>query len=187
MMNNIADIIRERRTIQDFNGVPIPKEVLHTILEDAVWAPFHSKKEPWRFILFIGEGRRRFAEAVLHTRPAEFVAKYGEQIYETYCSQTPAHLIVVMKADLPQKAWEEAFAATSALIQNIQLLAWEKTIGCVWKTSPYNEHADFLAAVGVTAAEKIVGTLHLGYFNPEAHPAPKPRTPVAELLTWIEH
>jgi nitroreductase len=185
-LNKIIETIRERRTIQEFNGDPISKELLFALLEDAVWAPFHSKKEPWRFILFVGDGRRAFAEAVLSTRPSEFVAKHGSQMREAYCSQTPAHLIVVMKANLPQKAWEEAFAASAALIQNIQLLAWEQGIGVVWKTSPYNENPEFLAAVGVTSEEKVVGTLHLGYFDPKATPDPKPRTSARELLTLIE-
>ncbi|WP_138756234.1 nitroreductase family protein [Paenibacillus sinopodophylli] len=185
-MNKVIETIRMRRTIQDFDGRPLSKETLLALLDNAIWAPFHSKKEPWRFILFMGDGRRVFAEAVLNTRQPEFVAKHGAQMLEAYCSDTPAHLIVVMRADLPQKAWEEAFAATSALIQNIQLLAWEQGIGVVWKTSPYNESLVFLAAVGVSPEEKVVGTLHLGYFSPDAIPAPKPRTPASELLTIIE-
>ncbi|MFC0332263.1 nitroreductase family protein [Paenibacillus sepulcri] len=42
----------------------LEKEVVMELLREAGWAPFHSRKEPWRFILFLGEGRRKFAEAV---------------------------------------------------------------------------------------------------------------------------
>ncbi|NMI05272.1 nitroreductase [Paenibacillus sp. SZ31] len=184
---NLRQAVIERRTIQEFNGLPIPLETIHEILGDAIWAPFHSKKEPWRFILFMNEGRETFASAVLSTRIPEFVAKYGQQIRTAYCTQTPVHLVVVMAANLPSKAWEEAFAATSALIQNIQLLAWERRIGVVWKTSPFNESPLFCEAIGVTSEEKIVGTLHMGYFNTDDQPLPKPRTPLTQLLHLIDH
>ncbi|MDO3408955.1 nitroreductase [Saccharibacillus sp. CPCC 101409] len=182
----LSEIVRGRRTIQEFNGEPIDSELLLELLGDAVWAPFHSKKEPWRFILFTGEGRRVFAEAVIACRPPAFAEKYGAQMREAYCRQIPVHLVVVMKNMLPPKAWEEALAATAALIQNIQLLAWEKGIGCVWKTSPFNDDETFRAAVGVESGEKAAATLHLGCFDPADRPEAKPRTPVRELLTWID-
>ncbi|MGN7765300.1 nitroreductase family protein [Paenibacillus sp. 22594] len=184
--SQLIQTIRGRRTIQEFNGVPIAQETLMDLLDNAVWAPFHSTKEPWRFILFVGNGRAKFADAVLAARSAAFAQQYGAQIYDAYCSQTPAHLVVVMKSDLPGKAWEEALAATAALIQNIQLLGWEQGIGMVWKTAAFNEASSFRAALGVSTAEKVVGTLHMGYFDPKNQPAPKPRTAAADLLTVIK-
>ncbi|NOU78838.1 nitroreductase [Paenibacillus sp. LMG 31459] len=184
--SQLIQTIRGRRTIQEFNGVPIARNTLLGLLDNAVWAPFHSKKEPWRFILFAGAGRKKFAGAVLQSRPEAFIQQYGAQIYDTYCRRIPAHLLVIMNSALPQKAWEEALAATAALIQNIQLLAWEQGIGVVWKTTAFNEDHSFRAAAGVTPAEKIVGTLHMGYFDSQDKPAPKPRTAAADLLTVIE-
>ncbi|WP_445668093.1 nitroreductase family protein [Paenibacillus sp. FSL H3-0333] len=178
--------IRDRRTIQEFNGMPIARSTLLNLLDNAVWAPFHSKKEPWRFILFTGEGRTIFADAILKTRPEAFVQQFGAQIHDTYCRRIPVHLIVIMHSALPPKAWEEALAATAALIQNIQLLAWEQGIGVVWKTTAFNEDSSFRSAAGVTPNEKIVGTLHMGYFDPQDKPAPKPRTAAVDLLTVIE-
>lgn len=93
------------------------------------WAPFHSRKEPWRFFLFKGEGRKKFSEAVL---------------------------------------------------------AWERKIGVVWKTNEYNWDPDFRQSIGVKPGEKIVSTLHMGYFDEGKVPRPKPRTPVSELLTLFE-
>ncbi|MEK4327428.1 nitroreductase family protein [Paenibacillus sp. FSL R7-0297] len=137
--SQLIQTIRGRRTIQEFNGVPIARNTLLGLLNNAVWAPFHSKKEPWRFILLAGSGRKKFADAVLKTRPEAFIQQYGAQIYDTYCRRIPAHLLVIMNSALPQKAWEEALAATAALIQNVQLLAWEQEIGVVWKRTAFNE------------------------------------------------
>ncbi|MGJ9385743.1 nitroreductase family protein, partial [Salipaludibacillus sp. CF4.18] len=84
-----------------------------------------------------------------------------------------------------EKQWEEDFSATSALIQNFQLSAWENDLGVVWKTNRYNKKQEFLQAVGIKDDEKIVGVLHIGYINkiPEA----KPRTRVEEKLTIVSH
>ncbi|MEC0232135.1 nitroreductase family protein [Paenibacillus alba] len=40
--------ISERWTVKQFTGEDIPKEVMLALLDDAVWAPFHSRNEPWR-------------------------------------------------------------------------------------------------------------------------------------------
>ncbi|MDF2645390.1 MAG: nitroreductase [Paenibacillus sp.] len=179
----IIQTIRDRRTIRDYNGEPMSKETVIELLDDAVWAPFHSAKEPWRFILFMGEGRRTFAEAVAQTYSKEIVEQHGERVMHQYCHLMQAHLLVVIEADPRQKQFEDAFSATAALIQNLQLIAWERKIGVVWKTNDYNWNPKFLDTVGVKPGERVVGTLHLGYFNEDKVPRPKARTSVGELLT----
>lgn len=177
----LASIIRERRTVRDFNGQPLEREVIHGILRDAVWAPFHGRKEPWRFILFTGNARKRFAQAVIGTYSSELAERWSDWAFRQYCELMQAHLLVVIEADPRQKYWEDAFGAASALIQNIQLLAWERQVGVVWKTNEWNWDPSFHQQVGVKPHERIVGTLHLGYFDKT--PKPKRRTPVEELLT----
>lgn len=177
----VRSTITGRRTIRDFNGEPLTEAAIQQLLEDAVWAPFHSSKEPWRFILFTGDGRSKFADAVRLTQPKEMLEKWGTWIETQYCSLIQAHLIVVVKAHPRQREWEEALMAASALIQNVQLLAWERQIGVVWKTHDYNWDPRFHRAIGVKADERIAGTLHLGYFDKT--PKAKRRTPAAKLLT----
>lgn len=182
--SQLAGTIRERRTIRDFNGEPVDKAEIVDILNDAVWAPFHSRKEPWRFILFMGAGRHKFAEAVIRTYDAETRRKWGDWAREQYGRLMQAHLIVVVEADPRQKYGEEAFSAGAALIQNVQLLAWEKGIGAVWKTNLFIWDPSFHREVGVEPGERIVGVVHLGRFDKT--PRPKPRTPVERLLVCVE-
>lgn len=179
----IAQTIRERRTIREFNGEPMSRETVMELLNDAVWAPYHSAKEPWRFILFMEEGRRTFADAVIQAYPKEESDKWIDWAIKTYLHLSQAHLLVVIDADPRQKQFEDAFLAAGALIQNLQLLAWERKIGVVWKTSDYILLPKFLNAVGVKPGERVVGTLHIGYFNEDKIPRPKKRMPVSERLT----
>ncbi|WP_082795360.1 nitroreductase [Alkalihalobacillus trypoxylicola] len=179
---SISDIIRERRSIRDFKPDPIDKDVIVSLLNDAVYAPNHGKREPWRFILFEGEGKKTFAEAVIDTYSPEQREKKATDM-AAYYQNIPYHLIVVMPEDPRQKKWEEDICATSALIQNFQLLAWEKEIGVCWKTNLYSLEPSFREKVGVEPGEKIVGVLHIGYF--EKIPKAKKRTLVEEKLVTI--
>lgn len=182
--SELIRVIRERRTIRDFNGQPLDKEIILDILRDAQWAPYHSRKEPWRFILFMGEGRQKFAEVVRFTYSDEVRERWGEWARNQYCNLIPAHLIVAFETDPRQKYWEDAFSATAALIQNIQLLAWEREIGVVWKTNECNWDPAFHRAVGVKPEERIAGVLHLGYFA--RTPKPRKRKAIEQILTIID-
>jgi nitroreductase len=182
----IEKTIRERRTVNQFTGENVPVPLLMELLDAAVWAPFHSRKEPWRFLMFVEEGRKQFSDAVLATYPADKREQYGERVEQAYCSEVPVHLLVLIDEEPRWKEWEEALCAASALIQNLQLLAWERDIGVVWKTNDYNWSPVFREAVGVKPGQKVVGTLHMGYFDKTKARRPRPRTAVAELLTLID-
>lgn|GEM_PF-200708 len=183
-VGTLEAVVRGRRTVRKFNGKPLDKRTVLELLEAASWAPFHSREEPWRFILFCGDGRKKFAEAMVATLNKETKAEWGEWFEDQFCRLIPAHLLVVIPADPRQKVWEDAFAAASALIQNFQLLAWERRIGVVWKTNEYNWDPRFHRAVGVKPEERIVGTLHIGYFD--RVPRAGKRMPIDQLLTCFE-
>ncbi|MCR6106080.1 nitroreductase [Salipaludibacillus agaradhaerens] len=180
--SQLAATIRERRTIRDFKPDAVALEDIKRLLNDAVWAPNHGFREPWRFILFHGEGRKVFAEAVSEGSTPEQREKYGKKMYDYYML-IPIHIVVVMDEDPRQKQWEEDFAATAALIQNFQLLAWEEGLGVVWKTNNYSWHPNFRERIGVLPGEKVVGTLHVGYIK--TTPKAKARTEAEKKLTIV--
>lgn len=184
----IAKVVRERRSIRSFTDKPIEKQLIFDLLNDAVWAPNHGLREPWRFILVHGEGTKKLdplANVIIDgliqdpTEKEKALRKIQQGLREI-----PAHLLVVMKEDTRQKQWEEDFAATCALIQNFQLLAWVQGLGVVWKTGEYMYMPAFKEFFNVLPDEKIVGILHLGY--PKVIPKPSTRTPANKKLTIIE-
>lgn len=182
--NTVSQLIKERRTVRVFKEDAVSVETLTELLDVAVWAPNHNLREPWRFIVYEGEGRKIFADAVLSTFSPEELAKYGEHRMKEYM-HTPLHLLVVLKEDPRQKQWDEDFSAVCCLIQNLQLAAWEQGIGMVWKSNPYMYNPKFRdeSGVGVQPGEKIVAVLHIGY--PRVIPHAAPRTPARELLTIV--
>ncbi|MCK0469870.1 nitroreductase [Halalkalibacter sp. APA_J-10(15)] len=179
-LSSLATTIRERRSIKaNYLDKPISKELIHQLLNTAIWAPTHGLREPWRFIFVPTEHKESFVQKLVTTFPKEL-----QKNRENYFRQPAAFLIVIMQEDPRQKQWEEDFGAVSSLIQNFQLLAWEQQLGVVWKTNPHIYDPKVRELLGVNPGEKIVGFLHLGYFD-EA-PTGAARTPVEEKLTIYE-
>lgn len=180
----VAQVVKGRRTIREFKSDPVSLDLVKELLQLAAFAPTHGMREPWRVILFTDKGVHSFAKAIIEgTYSSEERDKKGSKMYDYY-TKIPMHLVVVMEQDPRQKKWEEDFSATSAFIQNFQLLAWEKEIGVVWKTNQYNFDPKFHQAIGVFPGEKVIGTLHVGYFD--EIPRTKQRTNMEEKLTIID-
>lgn len=181
--NHIATVIKERRSIKRFKSDAISKEVLFELLNTAAWAPNHGLREPWRFVLFMEEGREKLAEAIMNN-PAKGGKKQTPEMIHENIMKVPVHLIVVMPEDPRQKEWEEDYAAVCTFIQNLQLAAWEKGIGTIWKTSPFIHSPYFREKMGVKPGEKIVGVIQIGY--PDAIPEARSRTAIEDRTVIID-
>ncbi|TDQ42745.1 nitroreductase family protein [Aureibacillus halotolerans] len=177
----VAEAIRSRRSIKtNYSKEPVPGELVRDILEDAVYAPNHGLREPWRFLFISSERKDAFVEELVTLFPRD-----RQDNRRDYFSQPSAFLVVVMKEDPRQKENEENYSACAALIQNFQLLAWERKLGVCWKTQPHVWDPKALRILGVQPGEKIVGFLHLGFFDDENVPAPKERSPLEEKLSFF--
>jgi nitroreductase len=186
-MSALANLIRTRRTIGAFTDQPLAAETILSLLETAVWTPNHRMTEPWRFIVITGDGRLAYADIrrqmVIETSKAADEAerqKAGDGTFNKFAA-IPAYLVVVQKQAADPEICEEDYAACSALIQNFMLLAWEAGIGTAWKT--FKNDARLRALFQLSADEKVVGIVHIGY------PAETPtstRQPLAGRITLID-
>ncbi|MBP0726828.1 nitroreductase [Bacillus sp. RG28] len=176
----VAEIVRSRRTVKKYNDKTVNENDIIEILNDAVWAPNHHLNEPWRFLLFQEEGRNKVADAFLSTY-GDAEIPTGAQNKANYFRNVPAALLVVMPDSEDNHQFTEDICAVSALIQNFQLLAWEKELGVLWKTGKFMHNPLFKEKAGVREDERVVGLLLIGYFD-EA-PTAKPRTDAREKLT----
>ncbi|MGG7058904.1 nitroreductase family protein [Clostridium tertium] len=180
----MSKLISERRTIRKFKEESVSTELLSDLLEVASWAPNHKLREPWRFIIYNGQGTKELADVM-----AEVISKGGKmkkspEEMKNYFLSIPAHILVVMPEDQNPFIREEDYAATSALIQNFQLAAWERGIGVFWKTDSYLTLPYFRKRVGAKPGEKIAAILHVGY--PDMTPKARPRTLISEKITVID-
>ncbi|WP_313894201.1 nitroreductase [Psychrobacillus sp.] len=182
----IREAIIQRRSIKAFNGQPVERETLLSILGDAVWAPNHQLREPWRFVIACGKELE-----ALHDVLKEFaIPKWKELSEEDLEKQmkkftTPGgYVFVVVPEDARQKERLEDYASASMLIQNAQLLAWDRGIGSCWKTPGFLDNPKFRDAMGVKQGERIISMFQVGYFD--EMPKPKVRKSIDELVTVFE-
>ena len=83
---NVEDAISQRKSIRAFRPDPVPKEVLKTILGQALRAPSWANTQPWEFVIVTGEQLREIQKAYLErgeqepqseiARPYEFPEPY---------------------------------------------------------------------------------------------------------------
>ncbi len=180
---SIKEAIVGRRSIKKFNGQPVEREDLMQIIDDAVWAPNHKNREPWRMVVACGEELKELQQLLRDTA----IPKWQELSAETLEKQmqkftTPgAYVFVIVPEDVRQKIRLEDYAAASTMIQNIQLLAWDLGIGSCWKTPEFLDAPAFREAIGAKPGERIISMLQLGYFD--ELPKAKERKKSDELVT----
>lgn len=180
---NVEEVIRSRRTIKRFKKDPISLDTIKELLDIAIWAPNHKKREPWRFIVFLDEGKQHFVEILKREKEkGKFSRSMKPERVEQLLS-VPAFVVVVMPVDPRQNIFEEDFAAVNACIQNFQLAAWERGIGMLWNTEPTIYSPTFHEQIGVKPGEKVVGIMQMGY--PDMIPIAQQRTSIEEKLTVI--
>ena len=76
-----------------------------------------------------------------------------------------SYVFVIVPEDARQKERLEDYAAASCMLQNMQLLAWEKGIGSCWKTPGFLDHPKFRSALNVKNGERVIAMLQLGYYD----------------------
>ena len=182
----VRDAIIQRRSIKLFNGQPVERETLLSILDDAVWAPNHQLRQPWRFIVACGKELddlysvlKEFALPKWKDLSEEDLEKQMKKF-----TNPGGYVFVVVPEDARQKERLEDYAAASMLVQNIQLLAWDRGIGSCWKTPGFLDNPLFRDALGVQPGERIISMLQVGYFD--EMPKPKDRKGVEDLVTIFE-
>ncbi|MFN0058518.1 MAG: nitroreductase family protein [Planctomycetota bacterium] len=68
MLLNFEAAVRARRAEREFSPIPLPRDVIDAILEDARWAPSGFNLQPTRFVVVQGERRAALAAAAFGQR-----------------------------------------------------------------------------------------------------------------------
>jgi len=181
------DFLRTRRSRPAKTlGLPVPdRAALQPLLEAALRVPDHGKLEPWRLIVLERDALVRLAGLVPDVgarldRTEEDIAKQQTQFAN-------AHLAVaVIESPKPSDkipAIEQSYSAGCVCLGllNAALAAgW----GANWLTGWASHDAGFgIAALGLTAPERIAGFIHLG--TESSAPPERPRPDPGTTVTWM--
>ena len=189
-LSEITELIKSRRTIypEQFSDRKVHKEQIDLILNNAQWAPTHGNTQPWRFKVFMEEGRQVLsdflAETYLKLTPPESQNDLKLAKMMKRPMQASAVIAVCMERQPTEKILEiEEIEAVACAIQNMHLTCTAYGLGGFWATPKliYSQEMNEFLKIG--AKDKCLGLFYIGYPAidwPEAH-----RKPLEYTTEWI--
>jgi nitroreductase len=169
-VEEIAELIRSRRTHKSFGSDPVPREILDELLELARWAPNHHRTNPWRFRVLGPETLARLKETAGPTEAPKL-------------DRAPTLVVAstVLSGDARQDL--EDICATAAAIYVVLLAAHARGFAGYWRTPHVLRTRAGRDAVGLPESERFLGLIHLG--SPRSEPPIPERAPLDAYRTYL--
>ncbi len=190
--NKVNELIRNRRSVfqNQYTGEKVDDAIVRQMLENANWAPTHKLTEPWRFVVYTGEGLKKLAtlQSDLYKRLTTADGSYKEDRYQNLLTKPSlsSHIIVIgMKRDERKSVPEvEEIGAVFCAVENMYLTASGYGIGGYLSTGGITYFEEAKQLFGLGKDDKLLGFFHVGHVKktfPEGR-----RRPLAEKMTWVE-
>jgi nitroreductase len=183
-------LIRNRRSIYPtmYSDVPVEDAVIRDMLANANWAPTHKLTEPWRFVVFQGEGLKKLAtfQSELYRELATKAGNFDENKFSKLATKPlmASHIIAIgMKRNEIVPEVEEVSAVACA-VQNMYLTATAYGIGCYWGSGGITYKAEAHEFFGLGPKDKLLGFLYIGNLKSDKWPTGK-RSPFEDKVTWV--
>ncbi|MFT4602557.1 MAG: nitroreductase [Arenicella sp.] len=193
-LSEISDVIKDRRTIfpEFYSQRKVHKEHVETILNNAIWAPNHGSTQPWKFKVFLDEGKEKLSNFLsqLYTEKftgEDFKQKKFDKLKNRPISNGCAVVAVSLSRDPESKILEiEEIEAVACAIQNMYLTCTAWGLGGFWSTPKLiytNEMYDFLELKG---EDKCLGLFYIGYPADDYEWPKGHRKPIEYFTEWVE-
>lgn len=187
----VNELMRKRRSVfqNQYSGKKVDDDIVRQMIENAIWAPTHKLTEPWRFVVYSGDGIRQLAQkqAQVYKKVTDADGTFKEERYQNLLTKPllSSHIIVVcMKRDEKKSVPEiEEIGAVFCAIENMYLTATAYNIGCYLSTGGITYFEEAKELFGLGKEDKLLGFFHIGI--PKAEIPESRRKPVAEKMTWI--
>ena len=138
---------------------------LQQILAAAARAPEHGKLFPWRFIVFEGDGRKRFGEllAACVQETESNVPVERVEMERTRFLRAPVVVGVISRTreSIPIPEWEQILSA-GAVCQNMLIAAHASGFVANWITEWPAYHPLVKERLGLKPGERIAGFVYIG-------------------------
>jgi len=184
----LAQAVRERRSIRKFKPDPIPQELLERVLRQAMWAPSAMNTQPWKFFVCTGaakEGLIAVAQGCMEKLDIRlqklFNEKMRELVHGYFRNFGGAPAIVAVVSQLPEEDVYRrgSLFSSCAAMQNFLLLAHEAGLGTCWMTGPLWVEEAVVEHLGCPGWG-LVGLTPVGW--PDQSPPVPPRK--HETIEW---
>ena len=163
--------------------------IVRQILENATWAPTHKLTEPWRFVVYTGEGIKKLAndQAEVYKKVTQADGTFKEERFQNLLTKPmlSSHIIVVgMKRDEKKSIPEiEEIGAVFCAVENMYLTCTGYGIGGYLSTGGITYFDEAKEVFGLGNEDKLIGFFHIGVPNGELPDGR--RKPLSEKMVWI--
>jgi len=167
---------------------PLDRSFVETLLDASNWAPSHGHTEPWRFTVFMENGRAQlrdaFAQAYRELTPPEKFSQEGLAAASERVWQAPVWIAIVMQPDLkkPMPEWEEIIS-TGIAVHNMQLMATSLGLASKWSSGAVATHESVAKFLGVELPARLFGFFYVGY--PAGENPRGDRKPLEQKVKWV--
>lgn len=189
-LSEITEVIKDRRTIypEFYSDRKVHKEQIELLLNNAIWAPTHGMTQPWRFQVFMDEGKDKLGEFMRELYLKKVPKEDQKEIKLNRNTDRPKRASAVIAICMERQKEEripeiEEVEAVACAVQNMYLTCSAYGLGGFWSTPKLiytQEMNDFL---GLGKKDKCLGLFYVGYPGQEW---PKgQRKPIEYVTKWI--
>jgi nitroreductase len=198
---HILEPIRKRRSqkLGDYSGDDVSVDVVWSMLNAAMWAPFHGKKVPWRFVILGKEGMAEMNTRTMNwyenvydgdpEKKATIIEKMKKSAQKWTTKPSYVCPIIMKRAADPSKImpeWEES-AAVACAVQNMCLQATKyPDVGVYWSSwkEAWRDSDDCKTFLKIEKDDKMLGILVIGKLMDGRQPDRRKRVPASTIVEW---
>lgn len=168
---NLEQLIKTRRTINQFKTTAISNDLVQKAMDLSRWAPNHRLTLPWRYKVLSAGERGRLVDLAVELKRKKDPGFSGVKEAGLRSKQNaPSHwlLLAINKDPRPEVFWEDQ-ATLACSVQIMSLFLWDHGVGTKWSTGGYSMHEKTYEILDIDpSTTHIMGVLFIG--EPEVIP-----------------
>jgi len=195
----VLQAIKTRRSIRRYTPERVPRLVLETLLDAAIWSPSAHNRQPWRFAAITEAGtQERLARAMgaqlradlsVDHAPPELIEKDAARSWSRITGAGALIVVCLSMAEMDrypdaQRSRNEYLMAVQSVAmaaQNLLLAAHEMDLGGCWMCAPLFCQPTVRAALDLPDDWEPQALITLGY---PAETKTKTREPLESRVVW---
>jgi len=207
-LKELLTIIKERRSIREFNKAKINDEDIKILIDAARYSPSNSNRQAWKFIILkndkikseiaqaIKEKTVKIKQGIEDKERLEMFSDYAK--YFLVFSRAPIVIIVLYKTGLSivdhvlsgvdagagVRKVESELISVSMAIQNLLLAAHAMGLGACCMTSPLIAYTEIKKILDIRPPFEIAALIPIGKY--EKQPEPVARKEVDRIIEMVE-
>lgn len=192
-------MFKERRSIRKYTDKSVSRLQIEQIIEAASLAPSAKNRQPWKYIVYTGEGKSKLLdvmEKALYKEQEEHKllpeSAYGlPDAFNTLRVMREAPVVIIVMNTNGTSPYEPIDTdrrvaeicdtlSIGAAIENMLLKATEMGLGTLWIANTCFAYDDLMDYIGESG--QLIGAVTVGY--PAEAPLPRPRKKLTEIIEY---